>query len=645
MKNNGNTIVNRKYNPRNVKPNLPLDVEEVDTAVERFIRQKYAERSLGDGRPKPPPKDDDDAFRSSSDSPPRITAKKGRLFGFGLRATSSAYPASKHDKKNIPVEPTLENAFHIPPTPPPPNKQSQVFGATIGATDSEFEAKLMSLKEMGFPDNTRNAKVLRGLNGNLERTIESLCRLGEGSNPNSKNPTPVGSARNTPQTATFPDSVKSPTLKPPARSTNPFDNLDPPAAFGLSFAQPQQQNSNSLPVSPTHSTNPFGLPPDPQNSTQGLEQSFQGLQVSRHLFPHSTGGYPSQPPHPPQIPYTQSMTPPIMSNNYNPFFQQTQAPPTSNPAPQHTPYMNNGQQTQMATNTTNPFISQNSIFGQPVQSPQAFDSPQQGQQSFPNSFPIQPYQQSPLVQQNTNPFGMPPTSEAQPSVFPQAQQQAPTQQPTSQPQQYPQQALFNVQSQQQPPPQSSNQNPFPFQNKTQSQPQPLFQPHSQSYQPSPQPLLPQPTGRFDKSSILALYNYPQLAPQKLPTIHDVPTTPNEQSQPSQPQPDTNSAPNVPVGNNPLAGKRSVTMPASAMSRNPFLSAQSQGQGGSSPSIGSAPLNGNGSGNVGANASASAARIGMPPRHSSRESADVSSLGLQSGRHSPDAFASLSARFA
>ena len=57
------------------------------------------------------------------------------------------------------------------------------------------------------------------------------------------------------------------------------------------------------------------------------------------------------------------------------------------------------------------------------------------------------------------------------------------------------------------------------------------------------------------------------------------------------------------------------------SRNPFLSA------GSGQEAGIAALQGNG---------------GAGSRHVSQESVDIG--GLQSGRHSPDAFASLSARF-
>src|SRR5882757_4348229 len=36
MKRNGNNAVNKTYNPKNKKPDMPLDADEVDSAMERF---------------------------------------------------------------------------------------------------------------------------------------------------------------------------------------------------------------------------------------------------------------------------------------------------------------------------------------------------------------------------------------------------------------------------------------------------------------------------------------------------------------------------------------------------------------------------------------------------------------------------------
>ncbi|KAL9112418.1 MAG: hypothetical protein Q9227_003260 [Pyrenula ochraceoflavens] len=577
MRTHGNTIVNRIYNPRNIKPSIPLDVDQVDSAVERYIRQKYQERSLADGKPKPLPKNDEEIFRSSrssNESPPPLPPKKGRLFGFSLRATSSAYPLSKHDRKNLPIEPTMDNAFHVQASPLPGNKPSQVFGASIGGdVDEVFEAKLVTLKEMGFPDDRRNATVLRGLNGNLEKTVESLCRLGEGSRPNSQNPTPVGSARNTPMNSEFPETVKSPTVK---KSTNPFDQPKQGEGFGLSFNQPSTQNSNSLPVSPTNGYNPFGIPPESNDTIQPLQQSFQGLHVSRQLFPHSTGGYPSQAPQLQQPSYQQSLTPPVPANNHNPFFQP------SHPQQPMNPFFNNiNQQPAPTSAPANPFFNQAPFLNQnTVQSPQNVE--QQNQNSYINFNPsnIHPSDQS---------FGPVPNP---PSNNPFGAALAPG-------------ASINSQQQFVPQMQPSNAPPFPSHIQQDAS-------YAQYVPQTQQPLLPQATGRMDKGSILALYNYPQLAPPKLPTIPDSTTPVGE-------QPPSSVAPSLPE--NPSNARRSVTMPA-AMSRNPFLSSTNTAN---------------------ANVSnPSAAPAGILARHSSRESTDLA--GLQSGRHSPDAFASLSARF-
>ena len=46
MKRNGNTNINRTFNPQNTKPPVPLDVDEVDAVLERFIRQKYDQQLI-----------------------------------------------------------------------------------------------------------------------------------------------------------------------------------------------------------------------------------------------------------------------------------------------------------------------------------------------------------------------------------------------------------------------------------------------------------------------------------------------------------------------------------------------------------------------------------------------------------------------
>ena len=43
MKRVGNAASNRKYNPQNKKPPVPVDADEADSAMERFIRSKYVQ--------------------------------------------------------------------------------------------------------------------------------------------------------------------------------------------------------------------------------------------------------------------------------------------------------------------------------------------------------------------------------------------------------------------------------------------------------------------------------------------------------------------------------------------------------------------------------------------------------------------------
>jgi hypothetical protein len=119
----------------------------------------------------------------------------------------------------------------------------------------------------------------------------------------------------------------------------------------------------------------------------------------------------------------------------------------------------------------------------------------------------------------------------------------------------------------------------------------------QPWQYNPQPLINaqyQQSVRQDKSSILALYNYPQLAPQRqLQTLPEDGTASQQMYEPPQ---------HVP--------QRSATMPPTLMNGNPF---------------------------------------GQPPpqqqvsRHVSNESKDFQGFA-GGGRHSPDAFSGLAARY-
>ena len=574
MKRNGNANTNRTFNPQNTKPPIPLDVDEVDAVLEKFIKQKYDQQLFSGGHSRrPATRNDTGSTRSSEDQPPPLPPKPGKRFGFGLRSASSMLPLSRNAPTSPPRSPhDGVNGFHVEPIRV--NKQSRVFGASVGGGGGEMEAKLAQLKDMGFVDEKRNASILKGMNGNLERAIETLVRLGEGSAPTSRSRTPN-------QVRNIAVSQPLPSLPSSAQNTGIVNGISFAANSAtsaantesegqksyLSMDQPQAQANRSFsPSNPSQSHaqsyNPFGIPNE-QPANVPLEKAFSGMQISQQqqpLFPNATGGYPSQPP-PAQDTRFQTMTPvpqmpqqyidsnpyvPQINQSYNPFYQTTQQP-----------------------HPTDPYAS----------SPQTPDT----QQSY-NLF--QPYQPPSIPQQMMNGY----STESPGAYSPQVQQDSFLQQNLHQ---------QNLQAQLQ---QQRLANPYAPQRSTINPPQYSTQPQSQqSQQFNPyqtQPLQPQQTGRIDKSSILALYNYPQLAPPPLPKDHAAPS----------PEP---SVANAPPGIK--QGQRSVTMPVqlSSGSKNPFQSATGNGN----------------------------AANGMEPggaRHVTQESVN--------GRHSPDAFASLSARF-
>ena len=578
MKRNGNANTNRTFNPQNTKPPIPLDVDEVDAVLEKFIKQKYDQQLFSGGRSRQPAiRNDTGSTRSSDDQPPPLPPKPGKRFGFGLRSASSMLPLSRTALTSPPRSPhDGVNGFSAEPLRV--NKQSRVFGASVGGGGGEMEAKLSQLRDMGFADEKRNASILKGMHGNLERSIETLVRLGEGSAPTSRSRTP-NQVRNT--TASQP----LPALPSSAQNTGVVNGISFEAngvtsatSTGSQGQQPYpsmeprqaQANRSFSPSNPyqsqAQSYNPFGIP-NKQPANGALERAFSGMQISpqqqQPLFPNATGGYPSQPP-PPQDTRFQTMTPPVpqMPEQYmqsNPYVQQLSASNQN-----YNPFYQASQQAVQPS--TNPYVSM----------PQTPDT----QQSFNT---LQQYQPPALSQQLMNNY----STESPGVCTPLAQQDSFFQQNPNQQQN---QNLYFQQQQQ-------SSNPYaPHQLMTDPS---QYSTHAQNQNFNPyQPQRLQPR-RIDKSSILALYNYPQLA---LP-----PLTSDPNAAPSAEQPLANPPPSI------KQGLRSVTMPVqpSSGSRNPFQSA---------------------TGNPNA-------ANGMEPggaRHVSQESVN--------GRHSPDAFASLSARF-
>lgn len=439
---------------------------------------------------------------------------------------------------------------------------------------------------MGFPDDKRNSTVLKGLNGNLDRTVEALIRLGEQNPVKSRGSTPTPPVKANTNGLSF-DRIKS--TPATSASTNPFDALDAAPAPQQSQPQPLQQSydgSFAQVASPPNSYNPFLNLAQPvqysqqqpvqnyqqnpyaqqqQQRQQSLDQSIQNMQISNQpqqpLFPNRTGGYgPTSPPLAQTNPFQQSFTPPPMPQipeQYSSFFApQPQYQSMSSPTSPGNPFLKSSRSQIFTPTNSNPFGQQ------PVQ---------------------QQIQHQAQPQQVSNPYMMT------------QQTQTPTAQ-ASNPWQSQQQGSF--QQQQNPQPNYQQQQQIP-QQQQQTYQQPGFQ----------QPNFPQPNysafhqngnqqngnqqngNPFDKNSILSLYNYPQLAPQQ-----------SGQCQPPSAAPSATTPAAPPAGNmNPFASG-----PA-AQQGQPLSAAQTSGA-----------------------------------RHVSNDSVDFA--GLMGGRHSPDAFSGLSASF-
>ncbi|MCJ1247449.1 hypothetical protein MMC30_004663 [Trapelia coarctata] len=612
MKKIGNTTSNRVFNPKNSQPPVPLDVDEVDAAMEKFIRQKYDQRTFSGGKTtaaaaRAPVRHD---TGSSDDQPPPPPPKPGRRFGFGLRSASSALPLSRNYDESPPPSADIQRKSSRAPSPIRINKQSRVFGASIGVTEDGMEWKLVQLKEMGFPDDKRNSNILKGLNGDLERAIESLVRLGEGTTPASRT--------RTPNSARFPEVNRPKQITSESRAQQAPASAPPTGAMQMQQPpQPQVQAQGSVsgnlssPMPANQSYNPFEnlAAPSAQFQQAPLENAFQNMHITQPLFPNATGGYPNQQQQLQQARALQSMTPPV-------------------PQLPHQFSYNNLYATQQTTPSYNPFINQTKQQSQPMSANPFLPSQQAQQPSSANSFmpTKQTFTSNQTFMSNQQTFTPPQQTftphnlyQTQPSMNEVLSQ--PSQNQYQQPQQQPQVQWSQQQSQptyQESPQQLASPHSFgqPLQSPqfVQSPAYPFTPNYQNQFQTPVQSIQPQQTGRFDKSSILALYKYPQLAPPPLPQDANGSNAANSMSPSPQPQ-----AAKLPQGVSGL-GQRSATMPATSFSgsKNPFASSLTP----TSP-VGPSQMNGG-------------------VHQANQESIDAGAL--QNGRHSPDAFASLSARF-
>ncbi|KAK0937624.1 Protein gts1 [Friedmanniomyces endolithicus] len=564
MKQVGNVEGNKRWNPKGVRPDLPVDADEVDSAIERFIRQKYEQRGFGAGGAAPSAAvmrqntTGSTGTGSWNEEPPPLPPKPGKKFGFSLRSASSVLPrGNKHDRNfTPPMSPAFGGSGQFGPSDPPSpvreirpsNKPSQMFGMKITGVGNNFDAKLATLRDMGFSDNRRNSDILKSSNGSLDQAIEALVRLGEPAGKSSAEQTP-GPRTLTPVSMASQGmnglSIEKTRQAEKKPSTNPWELVEssmPQRAATQPLPEPPRSQSAQPAV--MNNWNPFMSQQAPPQQ-QALVENFQNLQVSQtgpsatqqYNQPQAFGGVQVQyPPNTfqqstnpwdtlnmPQQQQQQAAVDPQYGQQYQQPQMHQQQVPVAQPEQASNPFLRRAASQTFAP--SNPWVQQVALVQQ-ASNPWCQPAQQQQQQ-----------QQAPQVQQGINPFGIPYSQQPQQhNVF----QQQPVQSPApifgqaeyfAQQQQQAQQPQQPQQPQQQPQWQTQPQQANPYQQQQQQQqlmPQQtgMSMPQQQQYQqPQPQPqeqqpwmyreVNPQPQAqaqaRLDKSSILGLYG---MAPQQ-----------------------------------------------------------------------------------------------------------------------------------
>lgn len=608
MKKVGNTVSNKIYNAQNKKPPVPIDADEADSAMERFIRSKYMQQGVSMMR------SHNTGSTGSDETPPPLPPKTPGKFSF--RSASSTFPLFNRSKKH-----EAPRSSHFDPQFPPDSpdsgrqpKVTQTFGANLGYdSEGDMQKKLSKLRELGFTNDRKNETILKGLNGNLERAIEALVRL-EGRSPVTSPIDEFPSVTKRPSVSTGGQLglsvARAETARPATASTNPFD---------ISPVQPMSAQStgnlaNIGARNPFYNNNPFGVV---TQSNDNLNQAFNNMSLaappsSQPLFPHHTGGLPNQQAQ--QVIYQQTMTPPMPSipqnyastaySNNQPFSQQGQqsafqpAQPLQPTQTGYNPFLNNNNNN---NNNTQPQQHQ----GYQISQTSSFNT---GLASTPTGGGYA-----------NNPFNRPPTRIASPSLgqIPEQSQSNFYSQPMQQQQQQQQPQMGNPFFPQQ------NTNPYmtqqPQQPQHQQQHQQQYNQYGQQFTQQPAQQVPQ---RANNASILALYNQPQLAPQpqQNPTYEQQQQQPHTEQQQGAASVDQVMQPSHAAAAAAEAPGALASM-AMAGNKNPFLS------GGAAPQPVAAPTG------------------GMDGAVGNRSRDSMMALGMEwsNGRHSPDAFASLSAR--
>src|SRR5690606_33917325 len=106
MRKVGNIASNKIYNPKAKKPPVPIDADEADAAMERFIRAKYVTLSLNGTK-----KYGAGASLSDNETPPPLPPKTGK---FGIRSASSLFPLSSKSKRQAAAADAAVNNLPAP---------------------------------------------------------------------------------------------------------------------------------------------------------------------------------------------------------------------------------------------------------------------------------------------------------------------------------------------------------------------------------------------------------------------------------------------------------------------------------------------------------------------------------------------------
>src|SRR4051812_45040838 len=139
MRKVGNIVSNKNYNPQSKRPSLPVDTDEADGAMERFIRQKYVNRAYGST------KSHNTGSTESDETPPPLPPKTPSRFGF--RSASSIFPlGSKAKSQAASQPPPSPRDLTSQASPRWQNKPSATFGASVG--EESTVSKLAKLRDM-----------------------------------------------------------------------------------------------------------------------------------------------------------------------------------------------------------------------------------------------------------------------------------------------------------------------------------------------------------------------------------------------------------------------------------------------------------------------------------------------------------------